>query len=256
MLLHEDADMRVSARAYRGGEAHPPHHDRCARVSFVVRGAVAETTARASVVAAAGDVLLKSNTVAHEDRFAPSGAVIASAEFAADGALALDNGFDWACVRDASALRAGVSLLDAASANEAHAVRAAAVDLVAAAGEAAETNSAGAPPRWLLQLRDALEAWGLAQVDVAAHAIAAGVHPVHGSRLFRRHFGRSATDFAQAHAVRRAFALMAEPAARLSDAAVAAGFYDQSHMNRCFQRTLGVTPGRARRLALGVAGGG
>jgi AraC-like DNA-binding protein len=43
--------------------------------------------------------------------------------------------------------------------------------------------------------------------------------------------------------VNRARKLLAEGAA-LSDVAYLTGFCDQSHLNRCFKKVLGLTPGR------------
>jgi transcriptional regulator GlxA family with amidase domain len=72
--------------------------------------------------------------------------------------------------------------------------------------------------------------------------------PAHASRLFRTCFGASLTDFAQAHGVRRAIGLMTAPDARLSEVALAAGFYDQSHMSRVFRRVSGRAPGAHRAV--------
>jgi AraC family transcriptional regulator len=51
--------------------------------------------------------------------------------------------------------------------------------------------------------------------------------------------------------VRRAIGPLAENMAPLSEVAVAAGFYDQSHMNRVFRRMVGRTPGEYRGVLLG-----
>ncbi|MEM9234393.1 MAG: helix-turn-helix domain-containing protein, partial [Pseudomonadota bacterium] len=81
----------------------------------------------------------------------------------------------------------------------------------------------------------------------AAAARAAGVHPVHASRLFARHYGQSVTSFAQHQAVRRAMNLLTDRARSLSMVAMETGFYDQSHMSRVFRRVLGRTPLAVRR---------
>jgi AraC family transcriptional regulator len=74
------------------------------------------------------------------------------------------------------------------------------------------------------------------------------VHVSHLSRLFRRCYGASVTEYAQAHSVRRALASLAQPQLALSDVALAAGFYDQSHLNRVFRRITGRTPGACRAM--------
>jgi AraC family transcriptional regulator len=104
------------------------------------------------------------------------------------------------------------------------------------------------PPPWLDQLRCELEQTALASVDVGARARAAGAHISHASRLFRRCYGASITQHAQAQSVRRALARLAAPEQSLSEIALAAGFYDQSHMNRVFRRITGRTPAACRAL--------
>lgn len=62
-------------------------------------------------------------------------------------------------------------------------------------------------------------------------------------RTFSREYGLSPHSYQTAMRVDRAKLLLAGGMA-LADAAVATGFYDQSHLHRHFQRIVGVTPGR------------
>jgi AraC-like DNA-binding protein len=227
---------------YRPGQHQPRHTDAYSRVSLVLAGALREETRRASLRLGPGDVLLKSCRVEHEDTFGAEGALVLSLAF--DG----DDPFDaaelqWRRAEGASGL--AVAMLETALAGDGAALETVACDLLAARpnGEALRR-----PPAWLLHLRDELEQLGLAQVDVAQRARAAGVHAAHASRLFRRCFGTSITTHAQANAVRRALGLMARPGAALGEVALAAGFYDQSHMSRVFRRVSGRAPGAYRSL--------
>src|SRR5690606_8366775 len=145
---------------------------------------------------------------------------------------------------DAFALRHAMAFLDAAITGDANGVTAASVDLVANSNESTQRGHA---PAWLRRLHDELEEAPLGSVDVAARAKEAGAHPAHASRLFRRCFANSVTEHAQAHSVRRAMAALAA-GATLSDAALTAGFYDQSHITRVFKRVTGRTPGAHRAL--------
>jgi AraC family transcriptional regulator len=88
----------------------------------------------------------------------------------------------------------------------------------------------------------------LANVNVAARARAAGAHPAHASRLFRQCYGQSISEYAQGQSVRRALGRLAGAETTLSEVALSAGFYDQSHMSRVFRRVLGRTPGVQRAL--------
>jgi AraC family transcriptional regulator len=137
--------------------------------------------------------------------------------------------------------------LEAAVANESCAADAAAADLLSVRETARDRTA----PAWLTRIKEGIETVSLASVDVAAQARAAGVHPAHASRLFRRCFGASITEHAQTHCVRRALARLGRTDHTLSDIALAAGFYDQSHMTRVFRRVTGITPGAHRVLLAG-----
>jgi len=109
------------------------------------------------------------------------------------------------------------------------------------------------PPAWVKRLRQELEDLPLAKVSVAERARAAGAHPAQASRLFRRCFGVSITEHAHSQSIRRAVEPLACSDMPLSEVALKAGFYDQSHMTRVFRRILGRTPG-AQRALMSAAG--
>lgn len=246
-LLLAMPDHVVSVARYQPGEHHPPHVDRHSRISFLLRGSCREDVHAGSFRMTAGDMLLKSSSAVHADQFGGEGAVLASVEFLADDPFegVRGPGF-WSRRMDAPALRHMSALIEAARAGDSGGVQAAVGDIVAA-GLAREDRPVAAP-RWLLDLRDEVEAHGLAGIDIGARARLAGVHPVHVSRLFRRCFGTTISEHAGTHGVRRALALLVRPGVSLSEAALGAGFYDQSHMNRVFRRVVGRTPGGQRAL--------
>jgi len=70
----------------------------------------------------------------------------------------------------------------------------------------------------------------------------AGVSPFHLERLFARNLGVPPGEYALARRVALAAARIAAGDG-LAEAALAAGFYDQSHLTRHFRRRMGVTPG-------------
>jgi AraC family transcriptional regulator len=103
------------------------------------------------------------------------------------------------------------------------------------------------PPTWLAQLQEYL-AEDLAVVpDLAMLAAIAGVHRVHVARAFRDHLGCTVGDYVRRLRVRRACELLTSSSAPLTDVAMRAGFFDQSHMTRVVKRFLGVTPAMLRR---------
>jgi AraC family transcriptional regulator len=236
---------RIAVRVcrYAPGERHRRHTDPFSRISYLVRGAFTEDARSGTAMMAPGEVLLKSSAAAHENQFGPHGAVLVALEFLDDDPIA-DHDADLCRKRaDARAMRLAIAFVEAGTAGDGAAAEVAGADLVAANDQSTERNA----PGWLRQLSGDLADCGMAGINVAERARQAGVHPAHASRLFRRCYGASITEYAQAHSVRRAVAhLVGE--APLSKIALDAGFYDQAHMNRVFRRVLGRTPAAQRTL--------
>jgi AraC family transcriptional regulator len=79
-------------------------------------------------------------------------------------------------------------------------------------------------------------------------ARAAGVHPVHLARSFRRATGSTVGAFVRQLRVDWAVRQLVSTDMPLAELSVEAGFSDQSHFTRLFRATLGETPARYRRL--------
>jgi AraC family transcriptional regulator len=107
------------------------------------------------------------------------------------------------------------------------------------------------PPAWLTQLQEYLQADLAIVPDLAALALMAGVHRVHVARAFRDHLGCTVGDYVRRLRVRRACELLTATSVPLSDVAMRAGFFDQSHMTRVVKRFLCVTPAELRRHSTG-----
>jgi AraC family transcriptional regulator len=103
------------------------------------------------------------------------------------------------------------------------------------------------PPAWLEQLQDYLASDLAIVPDLATLAVIAGVHRVHVARAFRDHLGCTVGDYVRRLRVRRACELLTATTVPLTDVAMRAGFFDQSHMTRVMKRFLGVTPAALRR---------
>lgn len=235
--------LAVCVCRYAPGERHAPHTDPHSRISFLLRGGYREESRAGAIRMGPGDVLLKAHGAEHEDLFGEDGALLVALEFIGDDPFCTPR--FWRRSADIFALRHATAFLEAALAGDGAAVAAAGADLVAAQ---AEDRRRAEPPPWLSRLKQELEQASLAAADVAAHARAAGAHVAHVSRLFRRCYGVSITEYAQGHSVRRAIAALAAPDIPLSQVALDAGFYDQSHMGRVFRRVTGRTPGAHRAL--------
>ena len=251
-ILLSTRALAVAVCRYAPGERHARHTDRHSRISLLLRGGYREEGAAGAIRMGPGDVLLKSARAYHEDEFGDEGAALVALEFLQDDPF--DDHADpqlWRKRDDAFALRHTITMLEAALAGDSDTVGAAGDDLMAASGDESGERSA---PRWLETLKNDLEERTLASVSVGEHARHAGAHPAHVSRLFRRCYGASITDFAQTQSVRRALHALAHTSDPLSAVAIAAGFYDQSHMTRVFRRMTGRTPGAHRAMLAAALG--
>jgi AraC family transcriptional regulator len=104
------------------------------------------------------------------------------------------------------------------------------------------------PPAWLHCAREMLHdrfADSLSLDDVAA---AAGVHPTHLARVFRRHYRCTVGDYLRRLRIQWACHELAAGDTPLSEIAATAGFCDQSHFSTAFKRHTGNTPTGYRRI--------
>jgi AraC-like DNA-binding protein len=124
-------------------------------------------------------------------------------------------------------------------------------DLVAWMSASRQT---GAPPRWLLRIRDALRDGGIP--DAGRLAADEGIHRVHLSRSFHAHFGIPVSLYVQRVRALRAVHLLRRPELTLAQVADEAGYFDQSHFCRSATRLFGSTPSALRaRLPAYKTGG-
>jgi len=102
-------------------------------------------------------------------------------------------------------------------------------------------------PRWLMQVRDSIADSGADKLTVGQLAAEARVHPVHLARAFRQYFGCSPGEYLRRRRINRLRDILRSSALPLSEAALEAGFADQSQMTTAFRRATGVTPREYRR---------
>lgn len=104
-------------------------------------------------------------------------------------------------------------------------------------------------PRWLAETRDFLHANFADSFAVEDVARVAGVHPVHLSRVFRQKFGCTIGEYVRKLRVDYADRQISGTETPLSEIALAAGFSDQSHLNKTFKSVFGRTPAEHRKNA-------
>jgi AraC-like DNA-binding protein len=108
------------------------------------------------------------------------------------------------------------------------------------------TDETVTPPAWLQRAREFMESRDALDLSVAQVAAVAGVSRVHLTRAFRAAYGRPPRDHLNAIRLRNASALLAR-GVPIAQAALCAGFADQSHFTRRFKEAFGVTPGSWQR---------
>jgi AraC family transcriptional regulator len=103
-------------------------------------------------------------------------------------------------------------------------------------------------PPWLLRAQAVLHARFAAPPSLTELAQEVGVHPVHLARMFRVHCGCSVGEYVRQLRVEDASRRLSASDTPIVEIALAAGFADQSHFTRTFQRLRGLTPAEFRRL--------
>ena len=129
------------------------------------------------------------------------------------------------------------------------AVEGLALELIATAARAFETETRESAPAWLCRVRDCLHDDISAAPSLTRLASLAGVHPGHLTREFRRHFGRSIGSYLRNLRLDWATRRLVESDDPLADIASSAGFADQSHFTRSFRQAFGCTPSIYRARA-------
>lgn len=101
----------------------------------------------------------------------------------------------------------------------------------------------GREPPAVRRIREWLDAHPEQNVSVHSLADIAGLSPYYLVRVFHKHVGIPPHQYQNNVRVLKARKLLAA-GATISEVAYITGFCDQSHLNRCFKSTMGVTPGK------------
>jgi AraC family transcriptional regulator len=107
-------------------------------------------------------------------------------------------------------------------------------------------------PLWLTRVLDKLHAECCARPTLDDLSAAAGVHPVHLSRVFRRFQGEGIGEYTRRLRVRASCRYLLDPELPLAEISLLTGFADQSHFTREFRRITGQTPHAFRSQLLPI----
>ena len=237
-LLRSTPAFDVSLAYYPPGYHQPDHEHSRSQYSLILAGALVERVEGVQHRAGPGQVSVKPRGVVHTDRYGPCGALLLAATFhCEDTAREVSGDRDWHWRIAGSGSRA--PLIDFST----PASPAEVDDLFwQMFGTAERRTTGGVAPDWLKWVRSKLDTPAESSIGIGALAAQAGVHRVHLSREFVRHFGLPPSVYRQRQMAARALQAMVDEHAAPALAAHDAGFVDQSHMARAMRSSFGATP--------------
>jgi AraC family transcriptional regulator len=123
------------------------------------------------------------------------------------------------------------------------------LEILAESARSSREKHGSAAPGWLRRVRDLLQESYLEAPGLTELANIAGVHPVHLSREFHKHYEITIGDFVRARRLEHATELLSRSELSLAEIARTSGFSDQSHFSALFKKHSGLTPAKFRRLS-------
>jgi AraC family transcriptional regulator len=119
------------------------------------------------------------------------------------------------------------------------------LEVLAEASRTVYKSESNCPP-WLRKAQEFLHENFTEPFCLSEIAAAAGVHPAHLAREFRRRYRTTLGAYVRKLRVEAACRAISATDAPLSEVAASLGFSDQSHMGRHFKRLTGLTPAQYR----------
>jgi len=123
------------------------------------------------------------------------------------------------------------------------------LEMLAESARSMEEKTASSAPSWLRRVRELLQESYQETPGLTQLAGIAGVHPVHLSREFHRHFNMTVGEFVRKRRIEHASELLSKSDLSLAEIASACGFSDQSHFCALFKKHSGLTPANFRKLS-------
>lgn len=224
-----DEQFVVTETLHSAGLRLPLHEHEAANVTIVLRGGFEERVERRSFSATRGSVIVKPAGARHANAYGTRDVECITIEVPA--------AFQFTEVRH---LGAPLFALLAERLRDDAAELAIEELIYRIAGPNIRESGA----TWLATIEQMLReetVTSLAQLGAAV-----GRHPAHVAREFRAYYGCSIGEFVRARRIDAARQALRSTNRPISDIALDAGFYDQSHFTNVFRRLLGTTPQRYR----------
>lgn len=243
------AEIAYPPDLYQPVHAHPN-----ASVTLVLSGSLEERVGRSTEQGLALGIVVKPAGLEHDDRFGAEGARTVQIALSAAASAALERRGEvlatWRWIPAAAAVAPFLRLIDALRSDDGAGVHDCAWDVLGALAtvrDSADGRIGQRAPAWLAAVRTAVDDDPAAGHRVADLAAAAGVHPVHLAREFRRYYATGVAEHLQRRRLQLAAELLAVSDVPIAAVAARSGFADQSHLGRQLRRRAGITPGELRR---------
>lgn len=242
----------ISERIYAAGTVLPQHCHAYAYLSCVMSGEYVEKYARRTSICGEGDLRFLPSGELHENEFTTA---VRTLLVKIDPVM-LDRLGDHAMVLSAPGEVTGVACSWLANRMVREflaeddvaplAMEGVLLEILAESARAIGEGGGSNAPSWLRRVRESLEDSCLEAPSLSELAALAGVHPVHLSREFRKHYQSTIGEFIRKRRIEHASHLLANSPTPLSEIALLCGFSDQSHFCAMFKAHTGLTPAKFR----------
>jgi len=247
------AGLHLVESVFQPNETLPWHTHRWPYFTFVLRGGYTEECHGRSFDVVEGDVILHGAGEAHADRMHDGESCLLNLEFTQpwlDRLASFGTPLDFrATCNGGEFLQLGKRLHRELWSDErisALCIEGLALELVA--HSALHRSKEIAQPAWMDTAIEYLRANFSASPSLGEVAEAAGVHPVHLAREFRRRRGVTVGEYVRKLRVDFVCDELVATERPIVDIALKAGFSDHSHMTRVFRQETGLTPSEFRNL--------
>ncbi len=243
VTLYEDQDLQSTVTWYAPHLRMKTHAHGVHQFSFLLAGGLTEETARDTKTCEVPSRGIKCAGQVHANRYGPHGALILTANLNPEAAEPIHQPpWRWehmTAPKDCAAF--GAPLLKSLWLSPQEERRDIIWDLIAHQFSEEDRAPEDACPRWLKRVLEELHE-SPESADLGGLAVKHGIHRGHLSRAFKRRFGVSPSQYRARIKVMRGITRLMQ-GQRPAQAALGAGFADQSHFSRVVSRYLGVTPG-------------
>jgi len=234
--------------------AVPPHVHRAASLTFIIRGSSVECFEDSRLAAEPGGLLLRPAGELHSDRFGQRGAQLLTIEIDSNYAASVD-GFGKVFQRP-SYFSEGILPSLAQRIYHESKTRDTAAELIIEGlmlellGTVSRNSRGSAlkPPAWLVKAKRICTEQFRESIHLSDIANSVGVHPTHLARSFKKVNNLTLGEYVRQLRIDWAAGELVQTNDSITDLAVAAGFYDESHFIRSFKKQFGLSPRRYRLL--------